>query len=644
MYEDTKSKISQLEKVLNARDDLVTKKIKRHSLHNHTVNVDGNWDEHEFDIPEDESDSPTVNRKETWPIKVLFGSAVFFITALVIFAYNFWGGGNLVSGNNIVVTVKTPVSVSGGDIVPLEIEIKNNNKVSLLNTDLDIDFPLGVQNSNNTSLAVSRVQDFLGDILPGQSVKKNISVAIFGVENEKKDITINLSYKIAGSNSLFNKTKAVSLLINSSPVNIIVKGPTEINTNQTVDFTVEISSNSSTIIKNLLLKVDYPFGYVPISANPKNFDKNDLWLIGDLTSGEKRIIKLSGILTGQEGEERGFNFSIGQQADSDSQTISVPINSSFSTITIRQPFVSAGVSFNGQTVDEYISTAGSKIETTINWRNNLAYDVSDVSLIIKLNGNIFDKSSVQVNEGYYRSIDNTIIFDKTTNKNLAVLEPGARGTSKFTFNSFGIGTVTGSNLSNPIISFSIDITGKRVDYNTGEEKISFSDSRKIKITADPKLSAKILYYTGPFENRGSIPPKAEKETTYSITWTVTNPLNNLSNAKVSAVLPPYVQWLSISAPSQENIDYNSSTRTVSWSIGNISAGAGIVSPAKEVSFQISFLPSINQIGKVPVLIEQSLLTAKDNFTLTPVSDLVLGLNTILTSDPYFQTGGQTVVQ
>jgi len=644
MYEDTKSKISQLEKILDAREDLVSSKVKRHHLHDHSTVVKENWDDSEYNVPEEETVMTISPRRESWPLKILLGSIIFFVIALAIFAYNFFGGGNLVSGNNIIVTIKSPVSISGGDIVPLEIEIRNNNKVSLLETDLGIDFPLGTQDPNNTALSINRAQDFLGEIAPGQSAKKNISVVMFGSENEKKDIAINLSYKISGSNSLFNKTKNVSLLISSSPISIIVKGPTEVNTNQKVDFTVEISSNSSTVINKLLLKVAYPFGYVPISVSPSNFAGNDLWLIGDLSPGEKRTIKLSGTLIGQEGEERGFNFSVGQQSGSDNQIIGVPIISYFSGVTIRQPFVSADIFFNGQTGAEYISTAGSKIETTIKWRNNLAYDVSDVSLIIKLNGNIFNKSSVQVSGGYYRSVDNTIIFDKTMNKDFAILEPGASGISKFTFSSFGVGTVTGSSLSNPTISFSIDILGKRVDYNTGEENISFSDSRRIKITADPQLSAKVLYYIGSFENRGPIPPKAETETTYTVVWTVINPLNNLSNAKVSAVLPPYVKWQSLSSPNQENVDYNDSTRTVTWNIGNISSGAGIVSPAKEVSFQISFLPSVDQIGKSPLLIGQAVLSARDNFTLTPTSDSAFELSTFLTSDPYFKTGGQNVIQ
>ena len=44
---------------------------------------------------------------------------------------------------------------------------------------------------------------------------------------------------------------------------------------------------------------------------------------------------------------------------------------------------------------------------------------------------------------------------------------------------------------------------------------------------------------GTFTNTGPIPPKAEAETTYTVTWAVTNPLNNLTDVRVSAILPSY---------------------------------------------------------------------------------------------------------
>ena len=645
MYEDPKSKISQLEKVLDSREDRVSRKIRRHELKDKDITVSQDWNQDEFKAADEEtlitSSQPASSSLAT---KILIGSVIFFIITVGIVAYNFLGGNNVVSGNNIDVTVKAPVSVAGGDVVPFEIDITNNNSVTLSGADLGVEFPSGAQQADNVSLPAKRIQDFIGDILPGQTIKKNMSIALFGSENEKKDIKITLEYKVAGSNSLFNKAKVVSILVSSSPVSISVNGPTEVNTNQSADFSVDVTSNSPTVIKNILLKVDYPFGFTFTGSAPNFSVKNNLWLLGDLAPGAKRTIKFQGVLFGQEGEERGFNFSVGSQSATDNSVIGVPYTTSFSSITIRRPFVSADISLNGDNSSNYVSSAGSKVEAVIKWQNNLPYEVSNVAITVKLSGNAIDKSSIQADGGFYQSVANTIIFNQTTDKTFLSLAPGQSGENKFTLSSFGPSTVTGSGLTNPTIILDISVSGQRVGYTTDQADALFSDSRKIKLTSNPQLLTKVLYYVGPFQNSGPIPPKAEQETTYTVTWTITNPLNSLSGTQVTAILPPYMKWLGAVSPSSEKINYNDSTGLVTWNVGNIVSGAGIFSAAREASFQVSFLPSVSQIGMTPDLVGEAALNAKDNFTATAVSSNSPALNTRLSNDPYFKINNETVVQ
>jgi hypothetical protein len=261
-----------------------------------------------------------------------------------------------------------------------------------------------------------------------------------------------------------------------------------------------------------------------------------------------------------------------------------------------------------------------------------------------MTGNDIDKSSIQASDGFYQSVDNTIIFNKTTNPVFATLQPGQSGESKFSFSSFDAGSVTGAGLVNPTIVLNVSVNGERQGYQAGQIDALFTDSRTIKITTNPQIFAKSLYYVGPFKNTGTIPPSAEKETTYTITWTITNPLNNISGTVVSATLPPYVKWLGSTGPDQAKINYDGGTGLVTWNVGNVSAGAGIVSPASEISFQISLLPSVGQIDTAPNLTSDITLKAKDNFTLTAVSDSFSALSTRLTSDPYFKQGTEKVVQ
>lgn len=665
MYDDQKSKINQLEKILDAREDKVSKKMgRRHDLHDHLNSVPQDWNDNETNTQTNKAaGAPTYEIKQTdtfsgsstnlspvdkpkmaWPMKVLFGSMGFFVIAILAVIYKVFFGGIIVSGDNIEVSVKAPVSISGGEVLPIEIEVRNNNNVSLIGADLGVTFPSGTMSANNISEPVKRNQIFLGEIAPGKSVKKNFRVVMFGSENEKKNIDLLLEYKVSGSNSIFNKTRQVPILISTAPVSLVVTGPSDVNTNQTVNFNVEITSNSTTVIKNLLLTANYPFGFSFLSSSPNTYNKNNLWLIGDLAPGEKRSIRITGNLTGQEGEERGFNFTLGNQSKTDVTLVETPFNTAFSSITIRRPFVSADLFFGGTSAPEYIASAGEKVEGVIQWQNNLTYQVSDVSIVVKLSGNALDKSTVSAEGGFYRSVDNTIIFDKTTDPVFAKLEPGQSGESKIQFKSFSPSSGTGSLLTNPTITLLLSAEGEIVGASGPSQSVNFSDSRKVKITSAPSLMAKALYYVGPFQNTGPIPPKAEVETTYTITWTVTNPLNNISGARVVAILPPYVKWLDKTSPSLEKLVYDKGTGQVTWNIGNIQAGAGRTSAAKEVSFQIAVQPSVSQIDTSPDLIGKATLTARDVFTGINVSSDANTLNTFLGSDPYFKGDFEKVVK
>lgn len=646
MYEDPRSKISRLQKILDTKSDAFTKAAVRHELHQSKNEPQPDWSDSNEVVSAEltEADFKPTKKSFLSPTKILVSSIIFFIIAIIIVIFNFFIGGNFISGDNILVTVKAPISIAGGEVLPFEIEINNNNNVALLGANLRIDFPEGAKSSNDTNISIKRDQIFIGDINPGQTFKKNLSVVLFGQENQKKDINLVLEYKVDGSNSLFKKNKTFSVLLAASPISILISGPIEVNTNQTVDFNVEIISNSNSVIKNLLLKADYPFGFIYKSSNPKTVVDNNLWLIGDLEPGAKRSIKISGILSGQEGEERGFRFSAGIPSDTENLALNIPFVDSFSSITIRRPFVSADISFNKVDTKEYISYTGGKVETLIKWRNNLPYEVADVSIMIKINGNALNKSSIDVSEGFYRSIDNTIIFDKSTDRDLASLNPSESGESKFTFASFPVSSVTGAGLSNPTITLDIFVKGRRVGYDGDQNDILFSDSRQVRLTENPRLFAKALYYVGPFQNKGPVPLKAEQETTFTITWTVTNPLNNLSSVRAVATLPTYMTWLSSISPKNEKISYDPNTRQITWSIGNISAGAGIYSPAKEVSFQIGILPSVSQIGTTPELISAVTLLGRDIFTNTDVTADFQVLDLRLTSDPYFDLSQSTVLQ
>ena len=158
------------------------------------------------------------------------------------------------------------------------------------------------------------------------------------------------------------------------------------------------------------------------------------------------------------------------------------------------------------------------------------------------------------------------------------------------------------------------------------------------------LAAKALYYSGPFENTGPIPPKAEKETTYTVVWSLSNTSNNVSKAQVKATLPPWVRFVGAVSPLNENVLYNITTKEITWNVGSIPRGTSITQTGREVSFQIAFIPSLSQVDTTPTVINDAVLTGHDDFANVEVRVNKASLNTRISGDPTFPSSGARVVK
>jgi hypothetical protein len=198
-------------------------------------------------------------------------------------------------------------------------------------------------------------------------------------------------------------------------------------------------------------------------------------------------------------------------------------------------------------------------------------------------------------------------------------------------------------LSNPSINIEINISGKQSTEGFAVNELNNSTSSIIRIISDVGFSAKALYYSGPFTNTGPIPPKAEKSTTYTVVWTLSNTANDISKVQIHSTLPPWISFVGPFLPASENLTYNSSTKEIVWNADRIPKGTGIVGAKKEVAFQISFTPSLSQVGSIPTIINEATLTGHDDFANVDVRINKAILNTNLDSDAAFPLNGSIIV-
>lgn len=629
-----KDRIETLKNVLYSKDDSVLLNRRRHILKNKKdfYDIPTSWKEEEskpLKIPYD---------------KILLGAFIFFILAIGFALFKFFGGSNIVSGNNIDILVSGPVSISGGEEFSLNIEVKNNNNVDLQVVDLQVEFPDGTRSSDDLSKDFKRHSEILGSINVGSSEERIIKAILFGEENSQKEIKINVEYRIPGSNAVFNKQKTYSLLVNSSPVNIKVTGVDQVNSNQQEDFEIEVTSNSLTKINGLILKIDYPFGFNIISSNPISNEKNNnVFVLGDLEPGGKRKIKISTVIQGQGGENRVIKFTVGTPQDNDNTIIKVPFSMISKEIAVKESFITLDFSLNGFLGEKISFKNGSQVESIIAWKNNLNEKIYNMSVKLKITGLALDKNSIKVEGGFYDSYTNTIVFDKQYNDNFSIIKPADSGLLKFKFNIYPQVSKPQISFSNSIVKIETAVTGSLIDGDATRSETLFSGNKDIKITSDLNLLSRAFRTIGPFENTGPIPPKVDNKTTYTITWTATNSFNNLKDVKVRSFLSSNVGWIGNIDPENKRVDFNADTGEIIWNIGDMRIDTGDKNPAETVSFQIFVIPSASQIGKEINLLEKTIASGIDVFSDEEITISKPVINTNIISDPsYFKDIGRVV--
>jgi hypothetical protein len=640
---DPKNQLGDLEEKLNSRSLPYELNDQRSRLSQIEVDVDQTWQgEKESDIKdllamEHDREGRDTNK---FYKKILIFSSLFFIFAVGIALFVFFGGKNFVSANKIDVEVVGPSFTSGGEVLTVDVVVKNKNRVSLQNVWLTLEYPDGTRSPGDLTVDLKRSRVSIGSVPAHDETRKTISAVLFGEKDSIKVIKMGVEYELEGSSAVYTKEKIYEVLIKSSPVIVSISGPKEINSGQEFDFVVDLSSNSPDVLKGVLFKAEYPYGFVFKGSDPVAAVDNKVWKIGDLSPGDKRRIVIRGTLQGQNDEERTFRFATGIADPLDDEKLSPVFSNIASSIKIERPFVAIELYF-GSVPGDAVTSPGQRMTGTIEWTNNLPSELIDASIVLTFpSDSVLDKSSVGTSGGgFYRSIDNTIVWDKFSHSFPSTLLPGKSGAVNFSFSTQkNIPPTSGSKQ----IPITINVTGNQVIDTGKQEKISTVIERVVKVGTRLTFGSRSVRSQGSFENRGPIPPQVEVETTYNIIWSVSNSFNTVSNAVAIAKLPSYVKWENLVAPANESVVYNPESRELRWNMGDIAAGTGFSSPTRDIYFQVSIVPSVSQVSTAPVLVHAGKITGTDRFTGKEVTEVSSEATTRFTTDPTYTRGDDTV--
>lgn len=572
---------------------------------------------------------PAKPRRKISAAALFLGFAIaFFVIAGSITAAVLFLGGRSVSSDHVEITVEGPTTVAGGESVPLLVTVKNSNPVAIIGASLTLQFPDGTTDADDAGAPLPHYTATLGDIPAGASVNQTVRAAFFGTENQKVSIPVTLEYRTGSSNAVFVKKSKYEFTISTSPVSVSVTTLSETASGQPITLSVQVRSNASAALPNVAVRAEYPFGFSPQSADPAPQSGN-LFVLGTLAPGEEREIRVSGTLSGQDGEMRVFRFTAGALKSEGARDFGVSYTSNDTTVAIAKPFLGVTLDLNREEAPTIVVKAGEPVSGLLSWTNALSVPITNATISVEFSGDALNPSQVAATNGFYQSSSRTIRYDRDTMMALASLAPGDTGNGAFTFNS-----KTGSalaSLRNPTMTLSVSVSGRRAGQSGVAETVSSTLTRTVKIQSDLSLSVRSVRTAGPYANTGPWPPEADKESTYTILLTAGNTVNTVANAAATMTLPSYVRFTGQTSSSA--VKYNESTREVTWTLGDLSPAA-----AREASFQVALLPSVSQKGTSPVLVSGAALSGFDRFVQKQLTASTLPVTTDTKTDPAYQSG------
>ncbi len=604
--------------------------------HKSDTPVSDNKKVHPDPLPSDQKNTLAMapkKRKRSYRIKLLLVGIIVFVSAVSISSAVLLFGNKSISGENITLAVSGPFTIGGGEVLPIQVGITNDNVVPIESATLIVEYPLGTKSANEerNELFIERLT--LDTIESGQTVNVPLRAIVFGEENDEKEIKVSIEYRVQGSNATFFKeADPLRFKINSSPITLRIDSLKKVSSGQETDIELTITSNAQNALSEVLVQAEYPFGFDFTRADPEPIRGQSTWLITDLAPEESQTITITGVVIGKETDEYAINFTIGVPGERDNFSMASVFATAQTVFEIEQPFLDIQLELAGSVNGEAVVEPGQQVGGAIVIRNTLEDTLYDIQVEVQLGGNAVSDLDVGPPNGFYDSLNNKIIWDVSNAPDLQELFPGKK--ERLSFSVKPSATVQ----QTPQITFDVNVKARRVSESAVTEELVGTAQGIVKVASQPKVLADIGYNSGLFPDSGPVPPRAEQKTTYSASFMIQNGSNDISNAVVTAALPPYVTWTG-NTSGAGTISYDEVRRVVTWAAGDIKANA-----ATFASFQVAIIPSKTQIDTTPVVIGEQRLKATDLFTNTVVRSVSPAITTEMSTETGYERGNGRILE
>lgn len=566
-------------------------------------------------------------KQKRWAI---FGAIVLVVALGIVGGGFYWRWISSFDKNEVALDIFGSERVISGEEVNYVIRIKNNTRVDLQNAKLEFLLPAGSALSDGRETVKqgdsNLVAENVGNIAAGQELQQAFKIRVLGDKDTQQKFLARLNYKPSNSSMKFLNEKDFSSTIISVPLVLSFTLPEKIVSGQILNFSLKYVNTSDATFSNSRLNIEYPAGFVFDSALPSPEEKNSMWDLSEIGSGEEGRIIIKGTISGNEGENKVFKAQIGMMQNDEFVAFAQILNSpqiSISPLAVEQEIA--------EPIDGRISLE-QIVSYKLKYRNTTDVAIGPVVVTLKIDSQAVDFSDVGVSKGFFSSADNTIIWNSSSLPELENLPAGAEGFLTFSLKIKEKLTIINSDDKNFTVITLAQIDSPNVPLALTGTSLTGRSQLIAKVSSHLALSMKGYYNDLLLPNSGPLPPRVGQETTYTVYWQLINVSNDLTDVVVETSLLPFMRWKGNIYPKNEDIRYDEATGKVTWRISHLTAGTGLLLPVKQVAFQVGFMPSLGQVGELVIIVKEVKAIGKDTFTEENISVSVPELRSDMPSD------------
>ncbi|HCC59608.1 MAG: hypothetical protein A2402_03350 [Candidatus Staskawiczbacteria bacterium RIFOXYC1_FULL_37_43] len=547
----------------------------------------------------------------------------FLILILIIIigfvGYWFWRE-SIFSKEILRLEILGPEKATVGEEIEYTVKYKNNGNFVLENPKLTFNMP----ENSLTEDSRTRITQDLNDIYPGDEEFVKFKTRLLGKEGDLKAARVSLSYTPKNLTAPFESSTTFTTKIETVPITLDFDLPSKVERGKDLRYSINYFSNVDYPLENLSIKIGSVSGFNLKFSDPLSLDNSE-WKLNTLNKAQGGRINITGEISADIDQNLFFSAKLGMWQNG----VFVVIKEAETEVQAIQPLLYISQLVNGSA--DYIASPGETLHYQISFRNIGSTPFDNLFMVVKLDGSAIDMPTLNSNYGQVQQDGSMIVWDSDRTPQLRHLDVQQSGEVNFYVKVRSDWVPSSSEPNNSVINDMVNIS-------------QITQKFSIKVNSGLAISQKAYYKDSSISNSGPIPPKVGETTTYAIAWNITNYGSEAKNVKARATLPDNVNLTGQILPQNEfsNFSFDSASREIVWSAGDVSAGTGVNGDPVFLSFQISLTPQSSQKGYVASLIGQAYISGENQFTGTIITTSDFSINTSLPDD--FANSGGGIVQ